>query len=355
VVDGTIIDRHGKPYYGSSFWHGYDSIVESSRQHIKVDVLAAIKTDEYRDLIARERELQLERDVVADTRFFNKSIAGVNTFADPNYATFRHTTTNKTVRLRRDHPLVIAGLYRGVTSGMTFPERDYPDRSGSNNPFYGKRHPDHVIRRIAEQNRGSKRTEDVRIKMSEQRTGVPKAEDHRRKLGRPGLMMVRNVATDEVRRVPVDDYYGDVYDRSLWFPNGMFNAKKATCEHCGTTSTPANISRWHNDNCSDVTHRVWCPWGHHRYNPKHDEIYLKIDQLADIITCSPRAGRSTKAYGSEVVWPAVMHVYGVDYREHTDRSFVEVIRRCVREITKGRFDQQSRNSWKEWYESKISD
>lgn len=34
--------------------------------------------------------------------------------------------------------------------------------------------------------------------------------------------------------------------------DGVSKVKPQTCEHCGVTSTPSNISRWHGDNCKTI-------------------------------------------------------------------------------------------------------
>lgn len=112
--DGNnILDRKGNPYYGSSKAYGYKEAIASD--NIRVHILGTYDTHD--ECISSERDFHIHNDVVADTRFWNLSNATENTYSNPDYATYRNIITGKTVRLHRNHPLVVNREYVGVTAG----------------------------------------------------------------------------------------------------------------------------------------------------------------------------------------------------------------------------------------------
>lgn len=137
--EGRIIDSNGKPYYGSSTSLEYNSLI--FKEQINISIL--FETDNYEECLSMERRFQQKYDVVADIRFFNKAIATINTYSNPEYATYKHVDyTNHVRRLPINHPLVLAGIWVGVTKGRVKSpeERKLHGRSGSLNAFYGKTH-----------------------------------------------------------------------------------------------------------------------------------------------------------------------------------------------------------------------
>jgi hypothetical protein len=219
--NGTILDKNKTPYYGSSSYKDYQEIVESDR--VTVEIIKEF--EKYVDALNFESALQKSLDVVADPSFFNLSIATINNFTDPNYATYKHVKTGKTVRLERNHPMVISGDYVGVSKGTILSEEDKKkrSRSGNQNGFYGKTHSPETVNKILE-SRDKTYTEnperflEIREKMSKTAkktfAGVPKSEDHKKKIGRKGLVMLKNKITGKTIRVPRDDRGN--YDKEIW-------------------------------------------------------------------------------------------------------------------------------------------
>ena len=117
-VNGVILDSNGKEYWGSS--RDKTFLEDMNVNSKKIDVLCVF--DDYEDALTKERELHIVNDVVASTRFFNKSIATESTYSNPEYASYKHVKTGDVVRLRRNHKLVKNGTYVGVTKGV--PMRD---------------------------------------------------------------------------------------------------------------------------------------------------------------------------------------------------------------------------------------
>jgi hypothetical protein len=70
--------------------------------------------DDYQSALQYERDMHILNDVVASPEYFNKAIATVNNFSDPNFSTYKHINTGKTVRLQKDHAMVLSGEYVGV-------------------------------------------------------------------------------------------------------------------------------------------------------------------------------------------------------------------------------------------------
>lgn len=116
IVDGKIIDRHGKPYYGSSSIKDWRKIVKTS----VIEVEIFYSSEYHEDLLLKEDELIVENNAVKSFEYFNKSRPTINNYADPDYATYKHKITGKTVRLPRNDPDVISGEYLGVTAGIKY-------------------------------------------------------------------------------------------------------------------------------------------------------------------------------------------------------------------------------------------
>jgi hypothetical protein len=221
VENGIIYDSNGKPYYGSSCYDNYMEMVQADE--IEVEILKEF--DNYTDALNFESEIQKNIDVVADPSYFNLSIATVNNFSDPNYATYKNTITGKTVRLPKDHHMVISGIYVGVSKGVIFSESERKKRgkSGKENPFYGKKHTKESVEKMLDNREKTykenpERLESAKKKMSESAkktfTGVPKSEEHRKKIGRKNMIMLKNKDTGKTIRIPKSDIIN--YDDNLW-------------------------------------------------------------------------------------------------------------------------------------------
>ena len=115
IFDGTsIIAENNTVYFGSSKADGYNDAILNDT--LKVHILGIY--DDYDECIKNERLCHIANDVVADPRYWNLSYAMENTFSHPDYATVKHTITGKTVRLQKDHPMILSGEYVGLTKGM---------------------------------------------------------------------------------------------------------------------------------------------------------------------------------------------------------------------------------------------
>jgi hypothetical protein len=257
VVEGKIIDKFGKEYYGSSSWDDYKDIVDDD--DVSVIILEEVDGD-YDSLLLCEREQQIKNDVVASPEYFNKSFCQVNTYSNPNYATYKHIKTNKIVRLPRDHPSVLCGDYVGVTYGYKQSEEIKKKKSiamsGDKNPFYGKKHTPETMEIIKNKNIGKKLSKETCQKMSEKRKGVSKTPEHRSKIGRPGLIMLKNVNTGQCVRVTKEESL--MYDKTEWLNLYAYKMKHSViedviCNVCGKKGkNNSSFKRWHNENCKGL-------------------------------------------------------------------------------------------------------
>jgi len=250
VSENKIYDSRGNPYYGSSSWDEYHQIVQSSI--VKVTVLKEFVS--YTDALNYEMTVQKSLDVVADPRYFNKSIATMNVFTNPDYATYKHAETGKAVRLEKRHPMVLSGEYHGVTKGnvLTEEQKKSKGRAGEQNPFYGRRHNQKTKDAISKANTGNRRNEEDIAWFVEHVAKAPRTEEWKRKIGRPGLVTLKNIDTGECVRIPKEDRKS--YDSTIWKPPTSLKQRRDTCIHCGKESVAGNIKRWHNDNCKHKPH-----------------------------------------------------------------------------------------------------
>lgn len=214
--NNKIKTSRGKFYYGSSTYENWDQIVEEEKDHVTIEVLKWC--DEYVEALNYESTIQKSLDVVANPSYFNLSIATVNNFTDPNYATYKHTIYNKTVRLPRNHPAVISGEYVGVSSGVKFTDKEKRKRAkfGKDNHFYGKEHTDSTKKHISEKRKeqGDLRKPESIQNFIENVAKKPKSQEHRKKIGRKNLIMLKNVNTFETIRISRESAH--LYDSNIW-------------------------------------------------------------------------------------------------------------------------------------------
>lgn len=232
VVNHQIIDSNGRPYYGSSSYDNWQQIIKEENDSIKIEVLKEF--DDYTNALNYEAAVQKSLDVVADITYFNLSIATVNSYTDPNYATYKNIHSHKIVRLPRNHPLVISGEYVGVTSGAKFSQekrRKYA-KYGKDNHFYGKHHKDSTKRTISEKRKdqGDLRKPESVVKWIENVAKAPKSKEHREKIGRKGFIMLKNINTLETVRIHKSERY--LYDDTIWMNpirvKSILNSEKNT-------------------------------------------------------------------------------------------------------------------------------
>lgn len=251
IYDGKIYNskvkefKPNKEYFGSSRDKEYKNVVQ--KHGYKVEIL--YECTDYKDALNKERELHLKFDVVASTEYFNKSIAQDNTYSNPDFATYRHSSINKCARLPRNHPKVLSGEWVGVTKGSIISPEDRKKRglSGEKNPFWKKTHTNEAKEKMSKANAGKKHTIEFKKNVSKRFKGIPKSEEHKRKIGRSGYCMLKNIITGESIRILITERHQ--YDASLWKVPITLGQKKIQCPHCNMISNVTNINRWHNDNC----------------------------------------------------------------------------------------------------------
>lgn len=121
---------------------------------------------------------------------------------------------------------------------------------GEGNHFYGKTHSDEAKQLIRAARLGTKTSDATRAKMSAVRKGVPKTMDHRMKIGKAGLVPLKNINTGESVRVAraVLSQYDDAWVNHYTYK--LMHAENITCPHCGRVGKETStFKRWHFDNC----------------------------------------------------------------------------------------------------------
>ena len=122
------------------------------------------------------------------------------------------------------------------------------DMKAEGNHFFGRKHTEETKRKISEANRGESRSPEQVQEWVENVAKKPKSKEHRAKIGRKGLVMLQNINTLEIIRVPKEE--ATALDPELWVnPKKINPEKKFKCDHCDMVTTKSNLKRWHNDNC----------------------------------------------------------------------------------------------------------
>ena len=118
VVDGVILDSKNRPYYGSSKYRNYSTIVKDNKDGIRVEIMYIGSS--YRDCLLKERDLQIENDVVMSPEYFNNMIAIDTIFHDPDYVMMKNIISGKCCRIHKDHSDIVNGLWVGVSTGSSW-------------------------------------------------------------------------------------------------------------------------------------------------------------------------------------------------------------------------------------------
>lgn len=257
INEGNIYDSKNNIYLGSAKDKTLKRLINEGIQY-RIHVLGTFET--YEQAITSEKQAHILNDVVASPAFFNLAIATENTFANPNYGTFKNVETGKIARLELTHPAVISGLWVGVTKGYKQSEETKKKKAkyGEQNHFFGKKHTDKTKTTIGEKNttiweNKSKDEKDLAAKRTSVRfKGIPKSDSHRKKIGRTDMIMLKNIETGEAIRInktEKENYSSEQWVNPTTYSKITNTLKKDSCPHCGLISGINHLKRWHGNNC----------------------------------------------------------------------------------------------------------
>jgi len=122
---------------------------------------------------------------------------------------------------------------------------------GKDNHFFGKTHSEEARKKISESIKKfyseHGKTQEVIDNWVERVASKPKSKEHREKIGRKGMVMLQNIDTMEIVRVPYSDNRN--FSKDWVNPRKLKPENKYKCEFCDVITTSSNLKRWHNDNC----------------------------------------------------------------------------------------------------------
>lgn len=127
--------------------------------------------------------------------------------------------------------------------------------SGEGNNFYKKKHSSKSLRLMSEALTGRKSSVETKELMSKSRKGVKKSEEHKKKIGRKGLVTLKNLQTGNSIRIPKEKLCD--YDLSIWINPYTYkcltNNIEITCDVCGKVGRDnSTFKRWHFKNCRGI-------------------------------------------------------------------------------------------------------
>lgn len=114
-TNGTLYDKNGKTYYGSSLYNGYYDIVKEEIDNIITEILYI--ADNYDDALEHERLLHINNNVVLSDEYFNQQIATISTYSNPLYKTMKNIKNGKVARLLECE---ITDDWKGVSYGKSW-------------------------------------------------------------------------------------------------------------------------------------------------------------------------------------------------------------------------------------------
>lgn len=255
IIDGIMYGKRGK-YFSSS---RSKLFLEALKEEIPFLEVLYIEEFNYNAILMKERELHLELDVSANPTFFNMSIAGINTFSDPKFATYKNIETGKIARLQRKHPKVIDGTWVGISKGTILSEERKEKirkwNRENENYWKGKHLREETKTKLSIS--AKKRYEgidgiELRRNASERCrntfTGRPKSVEHRKKISRPGFIMIKHSLSGETKRIKIEDRIH--YDDKWTTPYALREKKYGCCIHCKKEGElNSTFRRWHMENC----------------------------------------------------------------------------------------------------------
>lgn len=254
IVENNKMYHRNKEYWGSSRHPQYKNCLLE-----ETPIMTIISQhSSYEEALEAERNIQIELDVVADPKYFNLSIATINSYSDPEYATFKHLKTGKIARLPRNHISVVSGDWVGVTKGrkLSDSEKKAKSQPGTKNPFFGKKHTEESIQKIKEgQQRFFASDSGIIEKKRRAKTakttfsGKPKTSEHKKKIGKKNMIMLKNKNTGECVRIHKDELF--LYDRDIWkAPHTLADYPIGICPWCGKENKMvSSFKKWHFNNC----------------------------------------------------------------------------------------------------------
>lgn len=184
VIDGKIISCRKTIYTGSS----KNKLFKKDLEKYGYVVYVLGQFEQPLEALKYERETHLLYDVVLNSEFYNLSIATENNFTNPEYAIFKNIETGKIARIKRNHDMVLSGVWVGVTKGRILSEEEKRKKSrpGKLNPFYGKTHTFETKKLLKELCKKTfkdvAKTEEHKKKISMANKGKPKTPEHIAKL-----------------------------------------------------------------------------------------------------------------------------------------------------------------------------
>lgn len=208
IVDGKMIGERGL-YEGSC----KSKMFLETKSTCEYQVFVLGEFENYNDALTAEKNAHIINDVVVSPKYFNQAIATINSYSNPLYATYKNVSTGKIARLPRDHIEVLNRNWLGVTADTKYSEErrsKIKDMSGENNPFYGKKHSQESLKKMAfHSSRIGKlswtnRSQESRDKFME-RARSPKTNEHRKKIGRPDHITLLNLETQKCIRISKQD------------------------------------------------------------------------------------------------------------------------------------------------------
>jgi len=148
IRDGIMYGTRKKEYWGSSKDKEMLRLIPTEQKIVHI----LFSDDDYNICLNMEKTIHIERDVVADPKYFNKSVAMCNNYSNPEYATYRNVETGKVARLDRNHEKVLNGEWVGVTKGVKYSEerRMKSSRPGELHPLYGTKSSEETKKKISE-------------------------------------------------------------------------------------------------------------------------------------------------------------------------------------------------------------
>lgn len=111
--NNKLVKSNGSEYWGSATDYNYQ--IALNEELPEITILGSYKTD----VLKKEGEYHRQYNVVANTLFFNKVLAGTtpNSFTETGYNNYRNIYTGIIVRLKIDDPMVLDGTYVSPTTG----------------------------------------------------------------------------------------------------------------------------------------------------------------------------------------------------------------------------------------------